>query len=206
MSISNYITLALFAVIGLIFLIDFIKNNSKKSIDISVEKFEEKGEVNKGFIYRLLSKINPKNFSFIHLIGQLYCWISLYINYLNDGLSFEEAFYAVLGEIQSPIMWTVPLEFLTLTIILHSLFFIFYKNRYWILKRKKNITISIILILLLKVLVHYFFYPIKGINAKASFGFHLDAMFWPGTLNMFIPVTIVFLILVWFFNDKIKAQ
>ena len=42
MSQSNYITLALFAVIGLVFIVDFIKNNSKKSIDKSVEKFVEK--------------------------------------------------------------------------------------------------------------------------------------------------------------------
>ena len=38
MSQSNYITLALFALIGLVFLIDFIKNNSKNSIEKSVEK------------------------------------------------------------------------------------------------------------------------------------------------------------------------
>ena len=33
------ITLILLAVIGLVFLIDFIKNNSKKSINESVDKF-----------------------------------------------------------------------------------------------------------------------------------------------------------------------
>ena len=39
MSQSNYITLALFAVIGLVFIIDFFKKRKEDSLDKSVEKF-----------------------------------------------------------------------------------------------------------------------------------------------------------------------
>ena len=155
MSQSNYITLALFAVIGLVFLIDFIKNNSKKSIEKSVEKFVEKEE----------KKINSSS----------------------------------------------PID--------------------WILNRKKNISLSLILIPLFKVLTHFFLFPnlhevvvdnivlengrsygkiggyIKEIKEMQpmELGFHFEVIF-TDRLELFIPVAIVFLIIVWFFNDKIKAQ
>jgi hypothetical protein len=35
---------------------------------------------------------------------------------------------------------------------------------------------------------------------------YLNDLFSENTLWMFIPVTIVFLVIVWFFNDKIKAR
>ena len=86
----------------------------------------------------------------------------------------------------------------------------------WILDRKKNITLSLILIPILKVLTHYFFYTetytIKTFSedkrgAAKSFGFHLDQVFADiDEIKLFIPVTIVFLVVVWFFNDKIKAR
>ena len=156
MSQSNYITLALFAVIGLVFLIDFIKNNSKKSIGKSVEKFVEK-------------ESETKERSGI----------------LN-----------------------------------------------WILKRKKNISLAFILICFLKVLTHYFLFPnqieviidriiISDLTARVeyggeriqeikemqpmSIGSHFEFMF-TERLDLFIPIIIVFLIVVWFFNDKIKVQ
>ena len=162
MSQSNYITLALFAVIGLVFLIDFIKNNTKKSIDNSIEEFVEKEE-------KKISSSNPVD---------------------------------------------------------------------WILNRKKNITISILFIIAIKIPVHYFFendickynsqymYGVEDTKYCVEFKDFFSAVFSDyvyiniqkhefssgvyGTidarLDLFIPVTIVFLIVVWFFNDKIKAQ
>ena len=149
------ITLILLGVIGLVFLIDFIKNNSKKSIDKSVEEFVKKED----------KKINSSN----------------------------------------------PVD--------------------WILNRKKNISLSLILLPLLKVLTHFFLFPnlhevvvdnivlengrsygmsggyIKEIKEmqSMSLGSHFEVMF-IDRLELFIPVTLVFLIVVWFFNDKIKAQ
>ena len=93
MSQSNYITLALFAVIGLVFLIDFIKNNSKKSINESVEKFVKKESETKE----------------------------------RSG---------VLN---------------------------------WILKRKKNITMFIFLLIVLKVLLHFFLYPEMSSNLTKTY-------------------------------------
>ena len=159
MSQSNYITLALFAVIGLVFLIDFIMNNSKKSIDKSVEEFVEKED-------KKISSSNPVD---------------------------------------------------------------------WILNRKKNISLSLILLPLFKVLTHFFLFPnlhnvvvdsivlkrspnstavgagggeyVQNISEmqQMSLGTHFEVMF-TDRLELFVPVTIVFLVVVWFFNDKIKAQ
>ena len=154
------ITLILLAVIGLVFLIDFIKNNSKKSIEKSVEEFVEKED----------KKTNSSN----------------------------------------------PVD--------------------WILNRKKNITISILFIIAIKIPVHYFFEHDICEYGSSSFGAgklycvefkdFFNAVFSDylyiniqgnefssgvyGTidarLDLFIPITIVFLTVVWFFNDKIKAQ
>tara|TARA_B100001057_G_C22842563_1_gene947672 strand:+ start:1186 stop:1761 length:576 start_codon:yes stop_codon:yes gene_type:complete len=104
---------------------------------------------------------------------------------------------------------------------------------WWITKRKKNISLSLILLPLLKVLTHFFLFPNKSEvvvdriynpNPSAtmrdggarywnnimgyennSLGSHFEVMF-TERIELFVPVTIVFLVVVWFFNDKIKAQ
>tara|TARA_B100000767_G_C19685711_1_gene501666 strand:- start:209 stop:694 length:486 start_codon:yes stop_codon:yes gene_type:complete len=106
----------------------------------------------------------------------------------------------------------------------------------WILDRKKNFTLSILIISLLKLLVHFFLYreippyfrkyfsseiePLSEweINHNQlvqqkneyysgceEFSWHLEKIYIE-TIWLFIPVTIIFLIVVWFFNDKIKAR
>ena len=99
------------------------------------------------------------------------------------------------------------------------------KIRDWILNRKKNITISLILIPFLKVLTHYLWFPEtkkiivnafqnnrtrKGYTTvkediRETFGYHLDVIF-SDRLELFFAIIIIFLVFVWFFNDKIKAQ
>ena len=97
----------------------------------------------------------------------------------------------------------------------------------WILDRKKNITLSVLIILTLKVLTHFFVYSHIAIKKGLTRGgdiwyeyqtykgdhtdgdklmYHLNDLFAEYTLWMFIPVTIVFLVVVWFFNDKIQAR
>jgi hypothetical protein len=100
----------------------------------------------------------------------------------------------------------------------------------WILDRKKNITLSILLISLFKLLTHFFVYPNSVLHDdtyrwggppqhqyrtyNGDWGdrdgnqlmHYLNDLFSENTLWMFIPVTIVFLVVVWFFNDKIKAR
>ena len=64
-----------------------------------------------------------------------------------------------------------------------------------------------------KVFAHYILYPYKvgrsrnkyGFSSEKDFGYYFDLMF-TERLELFIPVVIVFLIVIWFFNDKIKAQ
>jgi len=113
----------------------------------------------------------------------------------------------------------------------------------WILDRKKNLTLSILIISILKLLTHFYFYTTtisEAINngygldritnriykiaheavdeqmsqenflnrlkyENTDFSFHLETIY-SYELWLFIPATIVFLVVVWFFNDKIKAR
>ena len=97
----------------------------------------------------------------------------------------------------------------------------------FLLKRKKNFTIYILSIPLTKVLMHYFLYPImkrdtlrrstgsygrsnykpgeRSQSYKDSVGEHLDVIF-SDELLLFIPAIIFVSLVVWFFNDKIKAR
>ena len=100
----------------------------------------------------------------------------------------------------------------------------------YILKRKKNLTLFILSVPLIKVLFHYLLYPIMkqdllqssriisgttfGNNYtsplysekyRASFGDHIEVII-NDELNLFIPAIITVSLLFWFFNDKIKAR
>ena len=120
----------------------------------------------------------------------------------------------------------------------------------WIVDRKKNITLSILIVSFLKFFTHYYFFrlctyfrktgrtprgwnPGKTDSQLTEKEFIYDEKMYQAILNklgesnfyikcenaldifnvlyfeklqLFIPVTIVFLIVVWFFNDKIKAR
>ena len=106
----------------------------------------------------------------------------------------------------------------------------------WILDRKKNFTLSILIVSLLKLLTHWYLYPnsetyyppmpdftfannyaeqleiqkiydakVREWECTDCFTWHLENIY-IDTIWLFIPVTIIFLIVVWFFNDKIKAR
>tara|TARA_B110000114_G_C14852428_1_gene301284 strand:+ start:45 stop:521 length:477 start_codon:yes stop_codon:yes gene_type:complete len=102
----------------------------------------------------------------------------------------------------------------------------------YILKRKKNFTLFILSVPLTKVFLHYLLYPIMdqailkrgvklirqphrnafskepdtlGEKYRASVGDHIDAIF-TDELLLFIPALILVSLMVWFFNDKIKAR
>ena len=92
----------------------------------------------------------------------------------------------------------------------------------YILDRKKNISLFIVLVPLFKILVNYLIYPqiyirpgkvklrrdgvpTKRSGEKFSFSDHIDNVFeWD--LWLFIPVILIMLFVAWFFNDKIKAR
>ena len=93
----------------------------------------------------------------------------------------------------------------------------------YIWKRKKNTSLLIMIIPLLKVILHYSFYPITSRQATGTFlisrrksvaysnpyresvGEHIDVLF-EAELNLFVVATGIVLFVAWFFNDKIKAR
>ena len=85
------------------------------------------------------------------------------------------------------------------------------KFRTYLLKRKKNIALTIISIPIIKVLMHYFFYPERissfknGTSRTKDLGYHINLIF-DEHLLLFIPSLFLVLFFAWFFNDKIKAR
>jgi hypothetical protein len=226
MTTSNYITFILLGVIGLVFLIDFILNSKKKPLEKSVEKFVEKEKDKKK------NWLNLKSFFWaypiIFLLSQIIFFgllidfdnLDYYLeleNYFDDytinGTQFMDYYdytpdYAPCGPFWFSLFFTVPL------MIFHLLWFL--KNNFgnWILKRKKNISMSLLIISFVKLLLNYFIYtsqvrkyPYGNTYERkdADFSFHLSNLY-SLEIDLFIPIIIVFLIVVWFFNDKIKAK
>ena len=223
------ITLILLAVIGLVFLIDFIKNNSKKSIDKSVEEFVEKKEFTNSWF-------NIDGFILILLISISYLGVIMYIDPPDKPPFF---YHMSTGHLES--FYLFLLNFLYIPIFLSIITYWYLRKiesnlSSYIFNRKKNISLSLILIPILKVLTHFFLFPnlhevvVDQIALQYSYkpswdseplnnsvlrdisktqpmdlGHHFDVMF-IDRLDLYIPVTIVFLIVIWFFNDKIKAQ
>lgn len=89
----------------------------------------------------------------------------------------------------------------------------------YIIKRPKNISLLFILIIPLKLFLHFFLYRefvISGLfngmgNKKIpskvyqDFRYYLDHIFDLAT-NLFLPSFLTLLFISWYFNDKIKAR
>jgi hypothetical protein len=208
MTTSNYITFILLGVIGLVFLIDFILNSRKKPLEKIVEKFVEEEKAKKK------SWFNLKSFFWVYPISFLSFWIFLFVAFSLDG-GFSGAFVDIKREfIQFDSFFDIRndwVEFMfPLWIILFAFHYLWFLNYdyaigNWILARKKNITLSILIISILKLMTHFYIYPNRSRRSGIEFADHLDGIF-IHKLWIFAPVIIVFLIVVWFFNDKIKAR
>ena len=210
------IEIILLGVIGLVFLVDFIMNSRKKpSIDNVVDQIEG-GEASK-------KKVNNKlNASIKVLVAQIVIniIITLWIVFFHDS-NFSDQFYGkfILGyQAYNYFYYLINILFVPLYILANNT-----QNSTpnYLLKRKKNFTLFIISIPLIKVLLHYLLYPImkqdRLLNSRvqseivysekyrASLGEHLDVMF-TDEIWLFIPTFILVSLLVWFFNDKIKAR
>ena len=210
------IELILLGVIGLVFLVDFIMNSRKKpSIDNVVDQIEG-GEASK-------KKVNNKlNASIKVLFAQIIIniIITLWIVFFQDS-NFSDQLYGkfILGyQAYNYFYYLINILFVPLYILANNS-----QNSTpnYILKRKKNFTLFIISIPLIKVLLHYLLYPImkqdRLVNSRvqseivnsekyrASLGEHLDVMF-TDEIWLFIPAFILVSLAVWFFNDKIKAR
>ena len=148
MSQSTLITIVLAVIIIAIFLVDYLKKRKEDSLEKSVEKFVEKENLNKSFF-------NLKSVYFIY-------FISLFIIFpLVEFLITGKIGFNVYLESNPDIILSGPIgrffaHFLFSLPVL--LFVINFKYDNWILKRKKNFSISIILIPFFKVCFHYFFY------------------------------------------------
>ena len=211
------IEIILLGVIGLVFLVDFIMNSRKKpSIDNVVDQIEG-GEASK-------KKVNNKlNASIKVLVAQIVIniIITLWIVFFHDS-NFSNQLYGkfILG------YQAYNYFYYLINILFFPLYFLANISRNpapnYILKRKKNFTLFIISIPATKVLLHYLLYPIMkqsilkrrnsrsesheyGEKYRGSLGEHIDVIF-TDELLLFIPAFILVSLLVWFFNDKIKAR
>ena len=237
--IQENITLILLALIVLVFLIDFIKNNSKKSINESVQKFvkkEEKLSSNKQIFIKSFFLLLLPVFFMVFLL-ELY---GIYGRMLPDKLSdliFVELYFPYYNLLYNGETDSIYFQFFLPMYVLFSFCVSYLKSCNlnifdFFSKRKKNISFALILICFLKVLTHFVLFPnlievvvdrivVSDLTAKIeyggeriqeikemqpmSLGSHFECMF-TERLELFIPITIVFLIVIWFFNDKIKAQ
>ena len=223
------IELILLGIIGVVFLIDFLMKGVKKKTESNdmVKAGEEEVNVPKQrkgrYIYYLYAFVVSIIIGIIstYLINYFYSGVSLE-TFINDFIYFLP--YHISNFIVS---FGITLIFIGFVLYKKNGFLkkISLKGRFttYILARKKNITLSIILIPLLKVIFHYTIYPIMtqdclncggsrvprvrelGPQHRDTLGKHFDRIF-ENELWLFIPAIVILLLIVWFFNDKIKAR
>ena len=200
------IELILLGVIGLVFLVDFIKNSRKKpSIDNVVDQVE--GGDN--------TKKNKKNINVYFLILVVF---QIILNGLITSWIIQQQDFEFFGELwidgfsKMFLGYQAYNYFLYFINILFIPFYVLYNSQTslnYILKRKKNFTIYILSIPVIKVLIHFFIYTEKGGNRIRNYdkdlAHHIDGMFMY-EIWLFIPSFILVSLVVWFFNDKIKAR
>lgn len=90
----------------------------------------------------------------------------------------------------------------------------------YIADRKKNISLSIFMVITIKILLHYFIYPIRYggngfrkiigvpdhlLGSRKDLGVHINEVF-NQELHLFIISFLIIIFFSWYFNDKIKAR
>ena len=88
---------------------------------------------------------------------------------------------------------------------------------HYILNRKKNISLAILLVPVIKVSIHYLAYTerVGGVSGprlilggparNANLGRHIDSIF-TEELWLFLPAFILIIFFAWYFSDRIKAR
>tara|TARA_B100001939_G_scaffold348084_1_gene372498 strand:- start:847 stop:1419 length:573 start_codon:yes stop_codon:yes gene_type:complete len=71
----------------------------------------------------------------------------------------------------------------------------------YVISRKKNITLFVLINLLIKVLIHYKYYPF----GRKTIGYYFEVVF-EQQLNIFPFTVLITAFIVWYFNDKIPAK
>ena len=223
------IELILLGIIGVVFLIDFLMKGVKKKTESNDMVKADEEEVNipkqrKGrYIYYLYAFVGSI------IIGIISTYL---IDYFYSGISAKNFIHFTQYN-TTPSIINFTISFGTTLILLSFVLYKKYgflkkislKGRFttYILARKKNITLSIILIPLLKVIFHYTIYPIMtqdclncggsrvprvrelGPQHRDTLGKHFDRIF-EDELWLFVPAIVILLLIVWFFNDKINAR
>jgi hypothetical protein len=217
------IILLLFIV--LVVLIDFLFRRFKKKASSSKagdekesdQSFKNTNKKSKRSIFLLtMVVVFSIPFSIIgsYLVAKYFDNHKYFIKNFNFGSDFS---YFIQGE-----HFLNSLIFISIYLILFAFFWrklLLYNLKpllKYISKRKKNTILSILIILFLKVFIHYFFYPIrysakvfkqaKFLDGKPkSVGTHIDVIF-DEKIILFIPSIIIVIFVGWYFNDKIKAK
>ena len=201
------IEIILLGIIGLVFLIDFILNSRKK---IEIDKKITIKELDESKSSQLSLQIFLVLFNVLIFIIPVAQGGSIFY-YIESNWAYEFEFYTDIA-LKFYHLFLLNLPLIPLLIFLNknknSLIFLNY-----IANRKKNFIGFLLLIPVLKILIHYFFYPITAggrmalgaIRPRARFGQHIDATF-TDELFLFIPAIVLVSFIAWFFNDKIKAR
>jgi magnesium-transporting ATPase (P-type) len=239
------VEIILLFVIGLVFLIDFLMRGIKKkpsSTEVDVKKtyYQSFNNTNN----KPKKKINLLKLFVVFIFGIPISLIGSYLVALYYKYSLyhkTDTQFLQNFRLDSDFIIIIQTHNFTNCLIFFSIYlvliatFSFYNKTIWnnvgvlkyISKRKKNISLVLIIIPFLKVILHYLLYPITnkqflGIDPnvrrrnyggvrtygnpyKVSFGEHLDSIF-EYELFLFIPSIIVVLFIAWYFNDKIKAR
>ena len=207
------IELILLGVIGLVFLVDFIMNSRKKpSIDNVMDQIEG-GEPKK-------KEINKKSPINILTVGIYFIVLNVIIFLIPtfQGGSISDSFQ-IYGEGINVnglylkyyhLFWLNTVLLLFIPLLIGSQLNNHESNILgYLSKRKRNFTIYILSIPVIKVLIHFFIYTERGSNRVRSYdkdlAHHIDGMFMY-EIWLFIPAIILVSLIVWFFNDKIKAR
>ena len=223
------IELILLGVIAIVLIVDFILRGikkRKKSSSNEIEKFEE--SVNKivkktsilRFILFLLSSIL---LGFILTIIVVFAF-SLFIdkidyntltNLLIELLTLEgnSGFYSNSIVFTSLEYYIINFSIIIFIITILIIIYIAFKNVKsiksekknifnYISSRKRNIVSYIILVHIIKIFIHFFMYKEVG---KFDFNWYVNNIY-DSEILLFISSFIILGVLVWLFNDKIKAR
>ena len=223
------IELVLLGLIAVVLIVDFILRGikkRKKSSSNEIEKFEE--SVNKivkktsilRFILFLLSSIL---LGFILTIIVVFAF-SLFIdkidyntltNLLIELLTLEgnSGFYSNSIVFTSLEYYIINFSIIIFIISILIIIYIAFKNVKsiksekknifnYISSRKRNIVSYIILVHIIKIFIHFFMYKEVG---KFDFNWYVNNIY-DSEILLFISSFIILGVLVWLFNDKIKAR
>ena len=199
MSQSTLISIVLGVIIIAIFLIDFFKKRKENSLEKSVEKFVEKESVNKerSSVLNWILK-RKKNITFFVILvstAKLFLNYFVYPIYLklkrpdygsSNSISFDIHDFDGKSKLITAENDKKAEEFFLESLESYDIV---------ILKNKENVFRG----------VYHNVDKLSFKSLRADFSVHLENIF-SYDLFLFLPCSIFFLILVWIFNDKIKAQ